>query len=226
MTEAEWLTTTAPIELVEHLRTKFGSNRKRAGRRKLRLFACACCRCLWSLFKNEPHCVEVIEATERFADGELSAIVVQRLDESLQIPLVSSVVQTLMLAARAVASTDVRFAAVGALEFCAQARAFDVPDSDYLTVMDSQRSWAAAVLRCIFGNPFRPATFDPAWRTSDVLALARGIYDTRAFGRMPILVDALQDAGCNDDGVLSHCRDTAAPHARGCWVVDLVLNKS
>jgi hypothetical protein len=80
-------------------------------------------------------------------------------------------------------------------------------------------------LLCIFGNPFRPVTLDPAWRTSDVLALARGIYEERAFDRMPILADALQDAGCDNDDILSHCRDTATPHARGCWVVDLVLGK-
>jgi hypothetical protein len=78
--------------------------------------------------------------------------------------------------------------------------------------------------RCIFGNPFRPATLDPSWRTETVVALARGIYDDRAFDRLPILADALQDAGCDNDDVLNHCRD-AYPHARGCWVVDLVLGK-
>ena len=82
----------------------------------------------------------------------------------------------------------------------------------------------ANLLRDIFGNPFRPVAFDPAWLTSDVLALARGIYDERAFGRMPILADALQDAGCGNEDVLSHCRG-AGPHVRGCWVVDRVLEK-
>ena len=80
------------------------------------------------------------------------------------------------------------------------------------------------LVRCIFGNPFRPATLDPSWRTETVVALARGIYDDRAFDRLPILADALQDAGCDSDDILSHCRD-AGPHARGCWVVDLVLGK-
>jgi hypothetical protein len=84
----------------------------------------------------------------------------------------------------------------------------------------------AALLRDIFGNPFRPVTLNPAWLTSDVLALARGIYDDRAFDRMPILADALQDAGCDNDDVLTHCRDAALAHVRGCWVVDLVLGKS
>jgi hypothetical protein len=65
---------------------------------------------------------------------------------------------------------------------------------------------------------------DPRWRTSDTLGLARGIYEERAFDRMPLLADALMDAGCDDEQVLSHCR-SEGPHVRGCWVVDLVLGK-
>ena len=82
----------------------------------------------------------------------------------------------------------------------------------------------ALLVRDIFGNPFRPVTFDPAWRTSDVMLLANGIYDERAFDRMPILADALQDAGCDKPDILDHCRGDG-PHVRGCWVVDLVLGK-
>lgn len=80
-------------------------------------------------------------------------------------------------------------------------------------------------LRDIFGNPFRPVTIDPAWLTSTVAALATSVYDERAFDRLPILADALQDAGCDDEHVLAHLRGPG-PHARGCWVVDLVLGKS
>jgi hypothetical protein len=68
-------------------------------------------------------------------------------------------------------------------------------------------------------------TLDPNWRTSTVLALAQGIYDERAFDRLPILADALEDAGCDNEEMLAHCRG-AGPHARGCWVVDLVLGKA
>lgn len=82
------------------------------------------------------------------------------------------------------------------------------------------------LLRDIFGNPFHPVAIDPAWLTPTVVQLAKGIYEERAFDRMPILADALQDAGCDCDEILDHCRDTNAPHVRGCWVVDLVLGKS
>ena len=106
----------------------------------------------------------------------------------------------------------------------------------------------AALLRDIFGNPFRPinpgwitptvlplltktqelanSLFSSAWLTPDVLAMARGIYDERAFDRMPILADALQDAGCDNMQVLTHCRDVSGVHVRGCWVIDLLLGKS
>jgi hypothetical protein len=80
-------------------------------------------------------------------------------------------------------------------------------------------------LHCIFGNPFRPGAVDPAWLTSTVVELAHGIYAERAFDRLPILADALQDAGCENADVLDHCRGPG-PHARGCWVVDLVLGKT
>ena len=81
------------------------------------------------------------------------------------------------------------------------------------------------LLRDIIGNPFRPVALDLSWLTSDVLALAHGIYEDRAFGGMPILADALQDAGCANKEVLNHCRDANQAHVRGCWVIDLLLQK-
>jgi hypothetical protein len=83
------------------------------------------------------------------------------------------------------------------------------------------------IIRDIFGNPFhKPPKFDKRWRTSTVALLAKQMYESRDFSAMPILADALQDAGCDNDTILSHCRDTNQPHVRGCWVVDLVLGKS
>jgi hypothetical protein len=98
-----------------------------------------------------------------------------------------------------------------------------------------------ALLRDVFGNPFRPAPVDPAWRTPAVLAVARACYDTRDFTPIPVLADALEDAGCANPDVLAHCRTPDRPvqfsevsdaqrgerapveHARGCWLVDLLL---
>lgn len=88
-----------------------------------------------------------------------------------------------------------------------------------------ERLRQAHIVREILGNPFRPAAFG-AWRSSAVVALAKQMYDARDFGAMPILADALQDAGCENEHVLNHSRDTAANHVRGCWVLDGVLGKS
>jgi hypothetical protein len=69
-----------------------------------------------------------------------------------------------------------------------------------------------------------PDTIDSSWLTSDVIALAEGIRAAEAFDRMPILADAIQDAGCDNEDVLNHCRGEGV-HVRGCWVIDLVLGK-
>ncbi|MCE9568264.1 MAG: hypothetical protein K8U57_40205 [Planctomycetes bacterium] len=71
---------------------------------------------------------------------------------------------------------------------------------------------------------FPTFTADPAWLTSTVVAIAQGMYESRDFSAMPILADALQDAGCEDDDVLKHSRSDT-PHVRGCFVVDLILGK-
>jgi len=83
---------------------------------------------------------------------------------------------------------------------------------------------ARSLILCVLGNPFRPVSFSPAWQTSTAIALAGQMYESRDFSAMPILADALQDAGCDSDDILGHCRGPG-PHVRGCWVVDLVLGK-
>ncbi len=85
----------------------------------------------------------------------------------------------------------------------------------------------ADLIRCIISNPFHPVTINPswlAWNGGTVVKLAQGIYDDRAFDRLPSLADALEDAGCDNTGILSHCRGKG-PHARGCFPVDLILGK-
>jgi len=81
----------------------------------------------------------------------------------------------------------------------------------------------AAIVRDFF-HPFRRVTTSPAWLTSTVTNLAQAIYTDRAFARMPILADALEDAGCTNADILAHCRQPGE-HCRGCWVVDLLLGK-
>jgi hypothetical protein len=78
------------------------------------------------------------------------------------------------------------------------------------------------------GGPLRPVVFAPEWRTDTAVTLARQMAESHDYGAMPILADALQDAGCDSDDVLNHCRDPHHAHGRegwGCWVVDGVLGK-
>jgi hypothetical protein len=94
-------------------------------------------------------------------------------------------------------------------------------------VRDAERAGQAGLLREIFGNPDRPAAIVPAWLTWDgrtVVKVAKAIYDEGTFDRLPILADALEEAGCTDAGLLGHLRGPG-PHVRGCWALDLILGK-
>lgn len=88
----------------------------------------------------------------------------------------------------------------------------------------AEATYQCHLIREIFGNPFRPVTLDPSWLTPTVTAIAQTIYDDRRFADLPILADALEEAGCDNAEILQHCRGTEF-HSRGCWVVDLVLGK-
>jgi hypothetical protein len=91
-----------------------------------------------------------------------------------------------------------------------------------------QLALLSACVRDIFGNPFRRAPPLPpsvlAWNDAIIRRIAEGIYDERAFDRLPVLADAVEEAGCTDAEILAHCRGLG-PHVRGCWVVDLLLGK-
>jgi hypothetical protein len=94
-----------------------------------------------------------------------------------------------------------------------------------------ERKFLARTLREIVGNAFKPPRFEAAWRTPDAVALAKGIFDERAWDRIPILADALLDADCDEEAILRHCRGTEVgvkeqpQHIRGCWVIELILGR-
>jgi hypothetical protein len=84
-----------------------------------------------------------------------------------------------------------------------------------------------AILRDVFGNPFRPITINTAWLTWHdglLVSMAQKLYESRDFSDMPVLADALEEAGCQDQDILGHCR-SGGEHVRGCWVVDILLGK-
>jgi hypothetical protein len=93
---------------------------------------------------------------------------------------------------------------------------------------EAERAKQMMTIRCMFGNPCRPVSIDSAWlvwNDKTVTRIAELIYEERAFDRLPILADALEESGCTDAAILNHCRQQGV-HTRGCWAVDLLLNKS
>ncbi len=231
MTQSEWLTSTN-LRAMMH----FASGQTDA--RRLRLFACACCRQVWNRF-IDPHTVGVVAVAEAFADGKVSEAAFARIRERARAAVARAeqahapgVPPYLVHVARAAAhacaddiGTGAMAARVAALHAVSD---FPLLDPNYASELSAEYRDEMAAQADLFRDVFGPdpssyrGDIDPQWLTSDVQALARGIYANRDFGAMPILADALQDAGCADDDILTHCRE-APVHARGCWVVEMLL---
>jgi hypothetical protein len=196
MTEAEWLQSA-------DLEPMLGFLRDKASDRKLRLFAVACCR-VWPIdtHADGADVPTVVALAERWADGDGAA----------------GAELHHIFADRNV-HDHTPTGAVGL-----RASGFDAAHEFHAARLFEKGEALATLLREIIGNPFRPVQIPPPWRTSNVVGLAQAIYEERAFERMPILADALEDAGCTDADVLGHSR-SRGPHVRGCWLVDLLLGK-
>jgi hypothetical protein len=224
MTGSEWAKTTGIARMLAVPRVA-------ADERRLRLFGVACCRQVpdWA---GDGRVVRGLAAGEEFADGALSkkdlekryAAIHGRYNRILASPAVrnskvgSAEASFLLACMYALAPSDPRMARHAA------DRLTNAPEYPRAHP-PARRRLFPRLLRDIFGDPFRPAPFPPRWRTDTAVSLARQMYETREFSAMPILADALQDAGCDSDAVLTHCREPGV-HVRGCWVVDLVLGKA
>ena len=226
MTEAEWLASNDSYEMLGYVwgdGRKGFTGRKRIAERKSRLFGVACCVRIWHLL-TDPVSRLAVERAERFADGCASP-------EELEVAFGDACDVGALLDALEEDGLDaLRLAAWAAVDIShgedfGVSVAQTVINAAKAAGMPGESDIQASLVRCIFGNPFQPVAVDPNWLTSTVVALARGIYADRAFDRLSILADALQDAGCDNDDILTHCRGEG-PHARGCWVVDLVLGKA
>jgi hypothetical protein len=214
-TPAEWM-----VHVLAGRRTSVPRGKARqALDRKLRLYAVAECRRIW-LLMTHLESRRSVEAAEAYADRLITRKEMEAAREGSAPYIRDSNVTRAEYAAASVARGAMTLHWIVDLV----RRAILEAQPPVYRAADELNSESIGLIRCIFGNPFRPVTFDPRWRTSDVLGLARAIYDDRAFDRLPILADALMDAGCGDEQVLGHCRGDG-PHVRGCWVVDLVLEK-
>lgn len=222
MTEQEWLSGTDPTPMLRFLQEQHTSERK------LRLLACACCRLIWDHL-IDPRSRQAVEVAERFAEGQATL-------RELAHARVRAMKATGGAAWAAYWAANVKAAGPLWNAFAAAAAAparqavLQSRGRQALTWEKVQASSIRAQVELIhevIGNPFRRRAADPAWQHHEggiVVQLAEGIYEDRAFDRLPILADALEDAGCRDEDLLHHCRH-GGEHVRGCWAVDHILAK-
>lgn len=243
MTETEWRNCTDPTPMLMSLQGK-------ASDRKLRLFAVACHERIFHHLTDKRDCRKTIEFAERFADGLATKIELRGKAWGKPGSVFTVVHHDAWDAAEDSASYAAEAAKNVVLRldpFLFQERelAFKRAASDSLSfgeafqniemalpkewigkgncARDAERAGQCVLIREIFGPlPFRLVSLDPSWLTTNVREISQAIYDDRAFDHMPILADALMDAGCDSDEIIHHCRSDG-PHVRGCWVVDLLL---
>ncbi|MCE9560509.1 MAG: hypothetical protein K8U57_00500 [Planctomycetes bacterium] len=67
--------------------------------------------------------------------------------------------------------------------------------------------------------------FRPKWRTTEAVALAAHCYQNRDWSVMPILADALEEAGCSEPVLLADLRSPKSQWCRGCRILDELLQK-
>jgi hypothetical protein len=225
MTEAEWLACDYPGAMIEHLQKGWGTSllafahrlgvlSQPARERRLRLFACHSMRRVWGgLTDKQRHAVEV---AERYADGLASAadLLQASVGDYNIAQLVEPALSKAALAADRSADEAARIVGTSNLD-----------DPRRHAMFKS----LASVMRDIVGNPFRSLTLSPTLRTAQIGSLALAAYEERELPsgeldplRLAVLSDALEEAGCTDDPVLSHLR-SPGPHVRGCHVIDLCL---
>jgi hypothetical protein len=225
MTEEQYLNARFAQGLVVHLHPMTQVTRTKRGKRKLRLFACGCCRLVWERLRD-PRLRKAVKVAEQYADGEADKedleavrILVASLQADGNFPRDFDVLDRSAIALVADTTHPMAYNAA----FCMTV--YQPPLAGYRTPQADGEAVLCDLLRCVLGNPFRVTAFASAWRTPAAVALARTAYEERCFEDIPILADALEEAGCTDEAILSHLRGPG-PHVRGCWVVDLVLGRS
>ena len=220
MMEEEWLTDLRPRVVLSLVKSNYPFA---LSVRKNRLFACGCYRLIWEKITLEEIRAVVVLA-ELCADRQLAqkklSVMGHRALQSVSVPVEHATDIDLLRHSAALLGTTINPNRVAQLTWFAV-------DPEYRNqhMISYICPEQAGLVRCVYGNPFRPVAFDPKWRTEHTVGLALRMYDDREFAVMPILADALEEAGCDTADILTHCREPGV-HVRGCWVVDLVLGKS
>jgi hypothetical protein len=221
MTESEWMGCVDPMPMLKFLRDK-------ASERKFRLFGCACCRLIWELLPHKSN-RDLVACVEDYPDAksgpefpELEAAISASSSQEHELSHDHGYWAVKYLGRsyyKIDAFTCAITVAVRVTQRLVNAHDPETGEPIQKTLRELSKP---SLLRCMFGNPFRPIRVARAWMTQTVVSLAQAIYQERAFDRMPILADALEDACCTDRAILDHLRGPG-PHVRGCFALDLVL---
>jgi len=220
MTEQEWLKCRSPQQMLEFLQD-------RASERKLRLFAVACCRRIQHVYGSQGRAA--LDLTEQFADGLigqnewLAGVGIGRGGVDAAVACANQALLSLLLPNDA-ASGAARAAGLWSAYAAGTDAAWGAPRA---AVEAAERARQADLLRDILGSPVRKPRIDAVWlrwNECTVERLAQGVYGEGRFGDLPVLADALEEAGCADEAILSHCRQPGE-HVRGCWVIDLLTGR-
>jgi hypothetical protein len=209
MTEAEWLAATDSRQMLVALRALCSP----LSPRKRRLFEAECFR---HLAHHLPHRAQraATEYLEEIAEGRSISEEYNRIGYEAFLSIVGKA---------STPSHDVALR-LSATYDASSARAHAVMAADCVEHPEAERAWQCQLLRELRGNPFQYVNVHPSWITDVVSALAQDAYDRKAFDHVPVLADALEDAGRTDAELLGHLRGPG-PHVRGCWAVDLILSK-
>jgi hypothetical protein len=220
LTRHEWRGGTNLYRMLRFLRGKASDS-------QVRLFGCACCRLVWDCLPG-PNTCKAVRVAEEYAEGLVSRDQLEAAGrEALEDDGESRFFNYHWLT-RAGGENMLNNACgysfrLAGLHALAQGRSVSKVNAAHARIISAQRD----LLRDLF-TPFESPTLDPVcltWSDGLVTKLAEAIRLEHAFDRMPILGDALEDAGCTDDAILNHCRQ-APRHARGCWVLQLIRSSS
>jgi hypothetical protein len=214
MTENRWFVETYVYDLLKQVEGRMSL-------RKFRLFVIACCRAYQD--ETAPDAARrAVDVLERGADG---------LAGEGELEAASA---TLSETAARMSSDGEGASGAWASSLYFQARMLEAAAGAVRAIQLAFRRWyvhaphLCAFLRDIVGNPFRhPPLVHPdwlAWADGTVPRIAKEIYHERSFASLPVLADALEDAGCPTHTILSHLR-SPGPHVRECWALDLILRK-
>lgn len=233
MIEVDWLAGNDPTPMIE-----FAQSKSKTSHRKLRLYAVACCRRIEHLL-NDEMVVKALDAAERYADERIKDDAIWKWSKKVA-KTRDSIVNTNGFSPEWLARQAVAWATLprrysgylqvhnGVARTIATEHGHERGSLSWLLALRKELRVLSDLLREVVGNPFRTTTIDPAclaWNDETIPRMAKGIYDDRAFDRLPFLSDALEEAGVTDLDLLAHCRSRDV-HVRGCWAIDLMLGKS